>query len=114
MQKAGIYEFYPRERINDLRSQMRRIPLAPDDGPNLARTRDAYAPPTEEPIGPASNPFMSLPNNPFMSLPDKQSSVPRPNLAPITQAQDNPFMSLPSLAGGDPNTQEIARRLGKT
>jgi len=100
MQKAGIYEFYPRERINQLRQDMRRLPLAPDDDPSKVK--------------PMSAPSTSTPAvNPFMSLPDAQTSVTpaaRPNLGPSTTAV-NPFMTLPSLAGGDPNTQEIARRL---
>jgi len=104
MQKAGIYEFYPREKINQLRKDMKRLPLAPDDGPSQVRST------RPEPAAPAANPFMSLP--------DKQSSVvnpaARPNLTPATAAQTNPFLSLPTLAGGNPDTQEIANRLGRT
>jgi hypothetical protein len=73
MQKAGIYEFYPREKINQLRKEMKRLPLAPDD-PSTIRPRPMPMPSTSTPAV-------------------------------------NPFMTLPSLAGGDPNTQEIARRL---
>ena len=100
MRKAGLLDQYPREDFNALREQLRGIPLAPDDNPGKVK--------------PMSAPSTSTPAvNPFMSLPDSQTSVTpaaRPNLGPSTTAV-NPFMTLPSLAGGDPNTQEIARRL---
>jgi len=100
MRKAGLLDQYPREDFNALREQLRGIPLAPDDNPSKVK--------------PMSAPNTSTPAvNPFMSLPDSQTSVTpaaRPNLGPSTTAV-NPFMTLPSLAGGDPNTQEIARRL---
>tara|TARA_B110000285_G_scaffold161332_1_gene180183 strand:- start:2317 stop:3111 length:795 start_codon:yes stop_codon:yes gene_type:complete len=100
MRKAGLLDQYPREDFNALREQLRGIPLAPDDNPGKVK--------------PMSAPNTSTPAvNPFMSLPDSQTSVTpaaRPNLGPSTTAV-NPFMTLPSLAGGDPNTQEIARRL---
>jgi len=104
MRKAGIDEFYPREQINQLRKDMNRLPLAPDD-PSTIRPR---------PTPNTSTPPAGLSLTPPTGL----SLTPPPGLSPSTQAAPPVFQNplppglSPALTGGDPNTQEIARRLG--
>ena len=105
MQKAGIYEFYPREKINQLRKEMKRLPLAPDD-PSTIRPRPMPITPTL-PTGLSLTPPAGLSLTPPSGLFPPQATLPvSPNPLP-------PGLS-PSLVGGDPNTQEIANRLGLT
>ena len=102
MKKAGIYDQYPRAQINQLRKQMRGIPLAPDDGPSQARN------PRPVPVKPSTTIF----GDPSSSLSPPAPSVPtgpRPALGPPTTT----MFGDSSLIGGDPATQEIANRLGR-
>jgi len=102
MQKAGIYDQYPRAKINELRKQMKRMPLAPDDGPSQARN------PRPIPVKPSTTIF----GDPSSSLSPPAPIVPtgpRPALGPPTTT----MFGDSSLIGGDPATQEIANRLGR-
>ena len=102
MKKAGIYDQYPRAQINQLRKQMRGIPLAPDDGPSQARN------PRPVPVKPSTTIF----GDPSSSLSPPAPIVPtgpRPALGPPTTT----MFGDSSLIGGDPATQEIANRLGR-
>ena len=104
MRKAGIDEFYPREKINQLRQVMRRLPLAPDNNPSQVKPQSG-----PEPFVPKS--FVPKPavqgNLSPASAPTFPSSAP-PTFNPVVASGN------PALVGGNPDTQEIANRLGRT
>jgi len=97
MSDNGTYEQYPKQQILDLYRQARNTPFAVDKpvkktpAPASTGIVDPFAVPKPAAPAPASTGIV----DPFASL--------APSAIPTS--------SFPSLAGGDPNTQEIARRL---
>ena len=89
MRRAGIYDQFPREEIQNIRRNMKDIPLAPDQGPPAPRRA-----PTQQPT---FTPIPAQPEPTFTPIPvQKESSL---QVLP-TQARApgpvNPAQSLPA------------------
>jgi hypothetical protein len=109
MRRAGIYDQFPREEIQNIRRNMKDIPLAPDQGPPAPRRAPTPAPV----LAPTTNPFMQGPaaptTNPFLR---RQGSLPQ--VLPTQARAPGPVN--PALLGDNPidaalNAQ-IANRQG--
>ena len=109
MRRAGIYDQFPREEIQNIRRNMKDIPLAPDQGPPAPRRAPAPAP------APTTNPFLQGPSapttNPFLQ---RQGSLQTPQVLPTQARAPGPVN--PALLGDNPidaalNAQ-IANRQG--
>ncbi len=109
MREAGIFDQFPRAEIQEIRRQMNRLPLAPDDAPRtMAPSR---APVINDPFNTAP---VTVPSAPVINDPFKQGSLPQPTF-PVTAARA-PGPVNPALLGDDPFSAaanaQIANRLG--
>ena len=107
MRRAGIYDQFPREEIQNIRRNMKDIPLAPDQGPPA---------PARRPSTPIIDPFKNAPTqapaiiDPF----NRQGSLQQPQVLPTQARAPGPVN--PALLGDNPidaalNAQ-IANRQG--
>jgi hypothetical protein len=107
MRRAGIYNQFPREEIQNIRRNMKDIPLAPDQGPPAPRRA-----PTQQPT---FTPIPVQPEPTFTPIPvQKESSLQQPQILPTQARAPGPVN--PALLGDNPidaalNAQ-IANRQG--
>jgi hypothetical protein len=111
MRGAGIFDQFPRAEIQEIRRQMNRLPLAPDDAPRTTAPARAPGPVINDPFKTAP---VTVPSAPVINDPFKQGSLPQPTF-PVTTARA-PGPVNPALLGDDPFSAaanaQIANRLG--
>jgi len=95
MRGAGIFDQFPRAEIQEIRRQMNRLPLAPDDAPRTT------APASQVPMFGVPAPDTPQPvQTPMFGVPVEQGSLPQPTF-PVTTARA-PGPVNPALLGGTP------------
>ncbi len=95
MRGAGIFDQFPRDEIQEIRRQMNRLPLAPDDAPRTT------APASPAPMFGVPAPDTPQPvQTPMFGVPVEQGSLPQPTF-PVTTARA-PGPVNPALLGGTP------------
>jgi len=108
MRRAGIYDQFPREEIQNIRRNMKDIPLAPDQGPPAPRRAPA----------PTPTPLFGVPADtaptPMFGVPVNESRLQMPQVLPTQARAPGPVN--PALLGDNPidaalNAQ-IANRQG--
>ena len=97
MRGAGIFDQFPRAEIQEIRRQMNRLPLAPDDAPRTTAPARAPGPVINDPFKTAP---VTVPSAPVINDPFKQGSLPQPTF-PVTTARA-PGPVNPALLGGTP------------
>ena len=103
MRRAGIYDQFPREEIQNIRRNMKDIPLAPDQGPPAPRQQPTFTPVPVQPE-PAFTPIPV----------QKESSLQVPQVLPTQARAPGPVN--PALLGDNPMdaalNAQIANRQG--
>ena len=105
MRRAGIYNQFPREEIQNIRRNMNGIPLAPDEGSSAQRRAPE----------PTFTPIPVQPEPTFTPIPvQRDSSLQQPMIMPTQARAPGPVN--PALLGNNPIdaaiNEQIANRLG--
>ncbi len=103
MRRAGIYNKFPRDAVQDIRRKMNGIPLAPDDSVGVKPPEPSFVP----------IPIQEQPS--FVPIPiQEQSSLQQPMIMPTQARAPGPVN--PALLGDNPVTAalnaQIANRRG--
>ena len=101
MRRNGTAQLMPRDRIRSIAQEYRGMQLVTDPETEERNTAPRPSAPAPAPTGGASQPRFEI----LRPAPGQQGAV-RPNLAPTAAPVDTA-----ALLGGNPATQEIARRL---